>query len=130
MRLPSLQSATRLSKVVPQPTISSEELLQRTGCTRESSNRHWKIAWLLRIYTAEGFSLAHLPMVTTLQSFASLSNSLRSHRFESCGQCYHVTFSFVTVDCIPLGNELSHQTLSPPHPYLEKRGWPVRLAQA
>ena len=72
VRLPSLQSATRLSKVVPQASISNEELLQRTGCTRESSNRHWKIALLLRIYTAEGFSLAHLPTVTTLQSFASL----------------------------------------------------------
>ena len=50
VRLPSLQSATRLSKVVPQSRISSEELLQRTGCTRESSNRHRKIALLLRIY--------------------------------------------------------------------------------
>ena len=71
VRLPSLQNATRLSKVVPQARISSEELLQRTGCTRESSNGYWKIALLLRIYTAEGFSVAHLPTVTTLQSFAS-----------------------------------------------------------
>ena len=51
MRLQLLQNAIRLSKVVPQARISSEELLQRTGRTHESSNRHWKIY----VYTAEGF---------------------------------------------------------------------------